>query len=280
MAEPERRGAAAGRSLMGVFAHPDDESFLAAIAFCRYAGEGVRTSLVCATRGEAGKVGEPPVCARAEIAAVREQELRRAAEILGVAAVDFLDYRDQHLAEAPAEEAIGRIVAAIRRERPEVLLTFGPDGGTSRHPDHAAISRYALAAFERAGDPTAHAGPGEVAAGLSPWTPAKLYYCVLPPELVRRVRPDARGQYPVTAVIEGPDHVDRKVAALRAHRTQHLSIDRVFDGFSPWARDQMAREYFYLARSRVAGQPAGRHGPADRILEPVEDDLFAGISSP
>lgn len=269
----------AGRGLMGVFAHPDDESFLAAIALCRCGTAGVRTTLVCATRGEEGKVGDPPVCTRGEIAAVRELELRGAAEILGVSAVSFLDYRDKQLDAAPPADAVGRIVAAIRRERPQVLLTFDPGGGPSRHPDHAAISRFAAAAYREAGDPAAY--PEQRAAGLEPWAPQRLYYCILAPEIVRRIRPDNRGEYPVTTVIDGPEYVDRKVTALQAHRTQHLSIDRVFDGFSPWAREQIAREYFYLAQSRLvgAGQAAGREGPANVPLGPVEEDLFAGIPS-
>lgn len=259
---------------MGVFAHPDDESFLAAIALCRYGAAGVRTTLVCATRGEEGKVGDPPVCTREEIAAVREQELRRAAEILGVAAVHFLDYRDKQLAAAPRDEAIGRIVAAIRRERPHVLLTFAPDGGPSRHPDHAAVSRLAAAAFRMAGDSGAY--PEHRAAGLRPWAPQKLYYCLLDPEIVRRVRPERRDDHPVTTVVEGPEYVDRKVAALRAHRTQHLSIERVFDGFSAWARERIAREFFYLAEDRAAGAGGTAFGEG---AHPVENDLFAGVPS-
>src|SRR5512142_941150 len=92
------------RSLLFSFAHPDDETFLASGIACRYGEQGVHLGLVTATLGEAGKCGEPPVCSRDELPAVRERELRQAAGLLGMGEPTLLGYHDRHLAEAPPNE--------------------------------------------------------------------------------------------------------------------------------------------------------------------------------
>ena len=89
------------RTLLFVFAHPDDESFLMAGVAGKYRLQGVRLVLVTATDGAAGKRGDPPVCTQDELAAVRAEELRAAATILGIHHVESLGYRDKELATAP-----------------------------------------------------------------------------------------------------------------------------------------------------------------------------------
>ena len=111
-----------------IFAHPDDESFIAGGLVRRHADRGAETALVTATRGDAGRVGEPPLCRREELPAVREAELRRAAGILGIADVHLLDYRDKHLAEAPAAGMREALVRRIREHRPHVVISFDPPG--------------------------------------------------------------------------------------------------------------------------------------------------------
>lgn len=86
------------KSLLFIFAHPDDESFAAAGTAARYADEGARLALVTATRGDRGKCGDPAVCAPEELAGVREAELREAARIIVIGDVRVLDYRDRELA--------------------------------------------------------------------------------------------------------------------------------------------------------------------------------------
>ncbi|MFN7976956.1 MAG: PIG-L family deacetylase [Vicinamibacterales bacterium] len=140
--------------LMAVLAHPDDESLGFGGTLARYAAEGVRVSLVTATRGQAGRfrgiapsaVGHP---GRAALAAQRERELRAAAAVLGVASLDVLEHDDGALADAAPRRVIGEIAEAIRRERPDVVVTFAPDGAYG-HPDHIAISQHALAAVVEA----------------------------------------------------------------------------------------------------------------------------------
>src|ERR671921_2356715 len=110
-----------GRTVLCVFAHPDDESFMAAGVACKYCEEGTRVALVTATLGEEGGAGDPPVCTREELPAVREAELRRAVEILGIDSLDLLGYRDKQLASAPFDEVREKLVHLIRLHRPQVV---------------------------------------------------------------------------------------------------------------------------------------------------------------
>jgi LmbE family N-acetylglucosaminyl deacetylase len=171
--------------LLAVLAHPDDESFGMGGTLALYASRGVQVHLVCATRGEAGEV-EPRLLQKfPSIASLRENELRCAAEKLGLAGVYFLGYRDsgmagstdnahpEALANAPLEAVAGQVVQYIRRLRPQVVLTFDPIGGY-RHPDHIAIHIATTLAFFAAADPQAY--PGE----LLPYQPARLYYHTIP----------------------------------------------------------------------------------------------------
>lgn len=134
------------RSLLVILAHPDDESFPMGGTLAKYAAEGVRVSLICATRGEAGIPGLAPEAT----GQLRERELRAAAAVLGLAEVRFLDYHDGRLDQADPEQAIGQLVQAMREIQPQAVITFGPDGITA-HPDHLAIHRFTTEAFDRAG---------------------------------------------------------------------------------------------------------------------------------
>ena len=157
--------------LLCVFAHPDDESLGAGGVIAKYAREGVETFLVAATRGERGRFGDSGDSPGPEaVGQAREAELRAAAAELGIKEVSFLDYRDSELDQADPAEAIGRIVNHIRRLRPDVVVTFGPDGAYG-HTDHIAISQFATAAVTCSADP-AYAADQEFA----PHRVSKLYY--------------------------------------------------------------------------------------------------------
>ena len=123
------------------FAHPDDETFTGAGVACQCAEAGAQLALVTATRGQAGKMGDPPVCTRDELPATRERELRTAAEILGIHEVSVLDYQDKALAEAAPDLIRADLVALLRAFRPHIVITFDPNG-LNQHPDHVAISRF------------------------------------------------------------------------------------------------------------------------------------------
>jgi len=165
--------------LMAVLAHPDDESLGFGGTLAAYAAAGVETSLVMATRGEAGRYGEHPRGSSGHpgpeaLARLREAELRAAAAILGIRDIAFLDYRDQELDRADPREAVARIVRQLRRTRPDVVLTFGQDGAYG-HPDHIAICQLATAAVAVSADPSFASGDGD-----APHRVAKLYYIAWP----------------------------------------------------------------------------------------------------
>lgn len=160
--------------LMGVFAHPDDETQGAGGTYARYAAEGVETYLVCATRGERGwydELGENP--GLQALGKMREAELLAAAKVLGIREVSFLDYIDGDLDQAPHAEAVAKIVTHIRRVRPQVIVTFSPDG-VYGHPDHIAICQFTSAAIVCAAD----ASYADRDHHLPPHHVSKFYYLV------------------------------------------------------------------------------------------------------
>src|SRR5689334_2382926 len=138
--------------LMCVLAHPDDESLGNGGTLAKYGAEGIETYLVTATRGERGWFGDPrDNPGLTALGAIREAELHAAARVLGIRQVDFLDYIDGDLDQADPAEAIGKIAGHLRRVRPHVVVTFGPEGGYG-HPDHIAISQFTSAACVAAAD--------------------------------------------------------------------------------------------------------------------------------
>lgn len=180
-----------GRRLLAVFAHPDDETFGIGGTLALYARRGVEVHLVCATRGEVGEA-PPDLRGFASIGEMREDELRRAASVLGLKAVYILGYRDsgmpgspdnhhpQALVAAPVEEVARQVARHIREIRPQVVITFDPIGGY-RHPDHIAIHHATVEACRLAGDSSQDIDH------LPPYSPQKLYYSTFSRRLLRGV---------------------------------------------------------------------------------------------
>ncbi len=281
-------------TLMAVFAHPDDESFGIGGTLARYGADpGVQVVLVCATRGEAGEISDPELARPERLGEVRERELRCACQALGVDGLHFLGYRDsgmagtpenQHpraLAMASLDKVVGQVVAHIRRERPDVVVTFDEAGGYG-HPDHVAIHQHTKAAFAAAADPTKY--PEQIKTGLEPHQAKKLYYTAIPrrffravaekldelgieiPEFLKR-RQDMPFGLPdeaCTTDIYVQDFWDAKQTAVRCHATQ-LRPDSIFASLPPEIMEELqAWECFQLAESYVGGDE-GQH------------DLFAGL---
>jgi LmbE family N-acetylglucosaminyl deacetylase len=177
------------RRLLAIFAHPDDETFGAGGTLALYARRGVEVSLVCATRGEVGEA-PPDLKGFPDVGSMREAELRCAAQVLGLAGVYFLGYRDsgmpgspdnthpRALAAAPPEKVAREAARYIRQLRPQVVITFDPIGGY-RHPDHIASHRAAVAGFKIAADPAEDPGGG------APYQPQKLYFHTFPHGFLR-----------------------------------------------------------------------------------------------
>jgi mycothiol S-conjugate amidase len=287
--------------LMTVHAHPDDESSKGAATVARYHAEGVRTVLVCCTGGEAGEILNPAVDdeeARRDLGAVRRRELMQAAAIIGYDEVVLLGYRDSGMpgtpanehpdcfARAPLEEAVARLVRVIRRERPDVLVTYGDDHRGYPHPDHVRVHEVTVEAFERAADPTFAPEQGE------PWAVQKLYYVVwsgarilemhskfqelgiespFDEQWLERARSE---RAPVTTVVDVSGYTDVRRRALLAHRTQVDPTSRFWFGLPPEVlREIHPIDEYVLARCRLPGG----HIELDPGSPPFEHDLFEGI---
>ncbi|HJZ46104.1 MAG TPA: PIG-L deacetylase family protein [Roseiflexaceae bacterium] len=222
--------------LMCVLAHPDDESLGTGGALAKYAAEGVETYLVTATRGERGWQGaaehNPGLTA---LGAIREAELRAAAQVLGLHEVNFLGYIDGDLDQADPVEAIAKIVSHLRRVRPHVVLTFGPAGGYG-HPDHIAISQLTTAACVAAADPS-------YASDLPQHAVAKLYYMAISRaladayvavfgDIVMHVDGVARGgvideDWAITTWLDTGAHQDTVWKAVFCHTSQLPAYSRL-----------------------------------------------------
>lgn len=173
------------KRLLVSLAHPDDESFGMAGTIVKYVQEGTHTSLICATNGDAGVSDPEFLQGYPSMTELRLAELHCAAETLGFERVFAFGYRDsgmegsadnQHpdsLYQADPGEVTGRVVEVIRQMRPQVVVTFDPYGGYG-HPDHLVMHRATTRAFDLAGQADAY--PEQIAAGLEPYQPQKLYY--------------------------------------------------------------------------------------------------------
>jgi LmbE family N-acetylglucosaminyl deacetylase len=260
------------KCILAVFAHPDDESFGCGGTLARYAAEGCQVHLVTATRGEAGEIAEGVRANKSNLAEVREKELECACAALGILKPHLLGYIDGQLAIVHQGQAVARLVRLIRELRPQVLLTFGPDG-IYGHYDHIAVHRWATIAVKLAADRSCFPD----ADTCEPHQVAKVYYTVLPEEFLTRLAPE--GETPavmmdgvpfpftawkrelITTWIDITPYIQRKMASIRCHATQVGERSDVTD------EDllSLAVEPFVLAQSTV-GWP-----------QEVETDLFARI---
>jgi LmbE family N-acetylglucosaminyl deacetylase len=227
--------------MLGVWAHPDDETYLTAGLMARAIRQGDRCVCVTATRGEAGSLDEAR-WPSATLGQVRERELMRSMEILGVTDHRWLDYTDGTCAEVDQVEGTGRIRVIIEEVQPRSVFTFGPDGMTG-HPDHKAVSAWTTEAFRLA------APPG-----------ARLYYATTTPEWVAEFAPRfdrfnvfmEPGTPPVTPpdqlAVDFPlpdDLLDLKVKAFEAHESQLEGMLQAFG--RDFFREGYRSEVFVLA---------------------------------
>ncbi|GLC24795.1 PIG-L deacetylase family protein [Roseisolibacter agri] len=205
--------------LLAILAHPDDESFMLAATAARTAASGRHVALVCATRGQAGSAGDPPLVSRDELPALRERELRDACAILGVELLALLDHEDKQLGSADTDAMREVLVRHVRAARPAVVVTFDPKG-VSNHADHQAIHRFTIDAVTAAAD-------ARYAPALG--APHRVRRVVWPAPILttHEWRPEVlAAHWGVDYLIDGRAHRDTKLAALHAHRTQHRAVER------------------------------------------------------
>ena len=243
-------------SLLAVFPHPDDEAFAVAGTLALAHRAGARVALFTATDGEAGRVTGSAVRDRAEVARVRRAELLGSAGVLGVDRVFTPGYPDGGLESVPADELIGRVVEVMREVRPDVVISFGPEGAPTGHADHKAMARAATAAFFLSGVATAFPG------AAPPWRPARLYYHTWEGKIGRAGRGATEGLEgcPVTCRVNIADVLDLKRASFAAHRSQQHHRPEFDALLVPF-------EEYHLA--------AGTPQPAA-----LTADLFDGLSAP
>jgi N-acetylglucosamine malate deacetylase 2 len=237
--------------LLFLLAHPGDETFIAGGMIARYAAVGVEIGVICATRGQRGKTGD--ICSRDDLAHVREAEVRNAAQILGIQHLEILSYEDQMLASAPPDEIRCALVAALRRQRPQIAVTFDPNG-MNLHPDHIAISRFASDAVAAAADPRWHPESGE------PNTVERMLWCAPGRVFDIGAMENIAGRAGMDLLIDISPYRDKKNAALRAHRTQYPGLKKLFSDDTTTA----------LEAFRLAWGPRPRTVPAT--------DLFTELS--
>ena len=270
-------------TLLAVFAHPDDEQFGTSGALLACVERGVAVHVLCATRGDAGEISDPALATPESLGAVREEEMRAACRILGLTEPEFLDYPDGGLTLVEPDALTRAVVEAIRRLRPRVVITFDANGGYG-HPDHIAIHRATVAAFDRAADPAFAPDLG------APHRVAKLYATAYPRSIFPAMDAAfvAHGfpalgfgdvQTIADAEIGTPDEVittavpadrfwDTRRASLLAHRTQYGAAH-------PFAvlPEAAMRPLFATDHFRRIHPP-----PMPGTALPDESDLWAGLT--
>jgi LmbE family N-acetylglucosaminyl deacetylase len=280
-------------TLLAVFAHPDDESFGPGGTLARYARSGVNVWLVCATDGDAGTVDAEMLANVASTSQLRAAELCCAAQTLGLRGVDWLGYRDSGMAgspdnqhpaslyQAPMDEVVGKIVASMRKHRPQVVICDNQFGGYG-HPDHIKLHQATVRAFEIANDAALYpeAGP--------PWQPQRLYFTAFSPGLLKllvRVMPlfrkDPRRfgrnhdidlvqiiswETPIHARVDVRPYLATKDVASACHKSQGGDQDRF-----KWIPQFIQRRYWGL-ETFTRGVPAPTPGA------PMESDLFENVA--
>jgi LmbE family N-acetylglucosaminyl deacetylase len=263
-------GPLTGRTILAVFAHPDDESLACGGTLARAADAGAKIVLICATRGEHGSICDPSLVPDGNLGRVRAQELRDAAAILGIGEVIVLDHPDGDLRWADVELFQDEIVMMLRRHRPDAVITFDEDG-LYWHLDHIGVHERTSAAVSSLG-------------GAAP----PLYFVTMPNGMMREVAraahakggappdsslwgiaPDVFGfeTEPPTFSIDVRHWVVRKLSALRCHRTQ-------MGPYNPfvWIDEAEARRWLGLELFRRA--------PIETAGEDVLEPLGARVTSP
>jgi LmbE family N-acetylglucosaminyl deacetylase len=241
--------------MMCVTAHPDDEAGNFGGVLSLYHSRGVETLVVCLTPGQAAS-HRGGIKNDQELAEARKQEFAKSCEILGVSRHVVLGHPDGQLYRQELNRLVYQLTSWVRKFRPHVMLTFGPDGGVTGHPDHGMAGVFASLAFHWSGHSNRYAD--QLTDGVSAARPQKLYYCTAEFELPDRqpiVLP------PSTAIIDIGEHLETKIKAFKAHQTQ----SPLWPLFEDHARKHGPREMFHLA-AWVKNRPVN-----------METDLFDGV---
>ena len=238
--------------LLCVVAHPDDECFAFGGALTLAAERGVETSVICLTDGQAA-TNRGSAASGKELGEMRRAEFAASCKVLGVAHYELLDYQDAQLEFANLSELAGKLVARIRSFRPQVVLTFGNDGGLNTHPDHTVVSSATTAAFHWSGSSKRYLELGEL------YQPQRLYHLTTSYFLPDRQPPLPA---PWTLTLDISSVFDRKREAFRAHASQAPLMERTKPVF-----DEHGHEERYTLVASPVPQPARQ-----------STDMFEGVA--
>lgn len=241
--------------LMVITAHPDDEAGNFGGSLRLYRERGVETCVLCLTPGQAAS-HRGGAKSDHELAAMRRKEFAAACEILKVSRGIVLDYPDGQLHRLDLYKVVCDLTRQVREFRPQVMLTFGPEGGVTGHTDHSMASVFATLAFHWAGRDNRY--PDQLQDGVTAHIAQKLYYATANSGIPGRPPVSLP---PQTTIIEIGDNLETKFAAFKAHASQASLWPRFQENMSVRGR----REMFHLAASVKPGAIG------------QERDLFAGI---
>ena len=224
---------------MCVIAHPDDECFAFGGALALAADRGVETYVVCLTDGQAGSY-RADAASGAELGRMRREEFAASCDILGVKHRELLDYDDGRLEFVDFSRTAGRLVERMRRFQPDVVVTFGGDGGLNIHPDHMVVSALTTAAFHWAGRAKRYPDLGTV------FQPQRLFYVTTNFFLEGRQPPLTA---PWTVKLDVRTVQERKAEAFRAHLSQAPLVEQTREIFAQYGGE----EFYTLAATAGAG---------------------------
>jgi len=254
----DEAAALAGRTVLAVFAHPDDESLACGGTLARLSDAGASVVLLCASRGERGIISDPALVPDGDLGQARSRELQAAARVLGITEVLVFNHPDGNLRWADVPEFQAEIMTAIDRHSPDAVITFDGDG-LYWHFDHIGVHERTSAVVSSLGAKAPslyyvtmlrgamrHVVDGAVAKG---WVPSQ--------SGIWGIVPDAFGieAEPPTFGLDVRAWVARKLAALDCHRTQ-MGTPNPFSMIDDAdARQWLGYEYFRRAPNNEAGQP-------------------------
>ena len=243
--------------LLCVTAHPDDEAGNFGGSLLLYRVRGVETHVICLTPGQAAS-NRGGARTDQELATLRRKEFAASCAILKVTAGEVLDYADAHLHRIDLYSVVAELTRHLRRIRPQVVLTFGPDGGVTGHPDHGMASIFATLAFQWAGQ--SNRFPEQLQEGVALYRPQKLYYAAAPFTLPNR-QPTAPP--PSTVTIKIGDFLEEKIRAFKSHTSQAP----LFPIFESGVRQRGPKEEFHLAAVSKPGKLQAESDLFERVKE-------------
>jgi LmbE family N-acetylglucosaminyl deacetylase len=218
--------------MMVVAAHPDDECFAFGGALALAAAKGVETYVICLTDGQAAK-NRGDAESAAALGRMRRAEFEASCRVLGVTQQEVLDYHDAQLEFLDFSQAAGRLVERMRRFQPQVVITFGMDGGLNTHPDHVMVSALTTAAFHWSGQTKRYPDAGPV------YPPQRLYH--LSTNFFIPGRP-APKPIPWTLTLDVSSVREQKNEAFRQHASQAPLMEQTKDMFKQYG----AQEFYTL----------------------------------